>query len=78
MKNMTIKQLKKAMINNKYIVVRESGTNDIRSVNCRIMNILTKNQVNTDNNETKFIGYYPCNFMEYIRLKTPFISTEKS
>ena len=78
MKNMTIKQLKKAMINNKYIVVRESGTNYIRSVNCRIMNILTKNQVNTDNNETKFIGYYPCNFMEYIRLKTPFISTEKS
>ena len=74
MENFRIKvgQLKKACQENKYIIVRNTD-NSIFAINCKVSNIILKRKMYYDNDNTRYIGYYPCNFQEYITYKTIFL-----
>jgi hypothetical protein len=68
---MTNRQLYNALTQNRYIAVRWRSDNTLTGVNCAVLKCL-KFKVNTDDNQSKFVGFYPISFHEYIRIKTPF------
>ena len=74
MKNLTAKQLYDACINHKFLVLRYEKDNSIIAVNCKIARFKMFDEFKKKDSPTKFIGYYPCGFMEYISNKVPFYS----
>ena len=67
----TRKQLHEICKNNKYIAVRWfDGV--VTAINCKIADHARFNNVKKGNQPTRFIGWWPCSFQEYISLKTPF------
>lgn len=73
-KNLTIAQLKKALSNNKYLIIRERSGKRY-AVNCAILKTKQMNRVKIlhPNKATRVLSYMPCDFQEYITLKIPFI-----
>ena len=71
MKNLTRKQLYQICQKNKYILVKFTP-NIIVGINCKIGLIASKKYCINDT-ETNYSSWQPCNFMEYITHKTPFL-----
>ena len=68
----TKKQLNEICANNSYIVLRYHD-NSISALNCKTAFLSRFNNIIKDDSETNYTGWYKCSFMEYIRLKTPFL-----
>jgi hypothetical protein len=68
----TVSQLKKACDENKYIIVRDYD-NNIWAINCKVSSIALKRKPYDYNQNTKFIGFYPCSFQNYITYKRGFL-----
>lgn len=73
MKNMTRKQLKKALIQNRYILARLRSDNSQQGLNSQVSKIKAALRFPIDNTETVYISYEPCSFMDYISFKIPFL-----
>lgn len=71
--NLTRIQLKNALDNNRYVLLRFSCDNSLIGVNSKSAKIKHAARFCIDNTETQFISYIPCSFMEYISYKVPFI-----
>jgi len=72
MKNLTFYQLKKACDENKFILLR-SVDGKLSGVNTKIAEIILKHKKYKNSHKSKYIGFIPCNFQEYINYKISFI-----
>jgi hypothetical protein len=70
MKSLTILQLKKAMKQYDFILLRYRD-NSLCGVNCKMLKFLIK-KPHSDNSFTNYISFIPCNFNQYITNKIPF------
>jgi len=70
---MTVKEVKEAMWNNRYVMFRTYKGN-IVAVNCRIVafNRCSINKLQ-GNSKTNIASFRPCSFNEYITYKRPFL-----
>ena len=73
--NLTVDQLRQACANNRFIAARYSD-NTVIGINCGIAKI--KSTINKPNLETDFTSYYPIDFQEYISIKAPYFTSNKS
>jgi len=73
MRNLTAQQLYQACINHRFLMLRYAKDNSIIAVNCKIIRFKYLSKFKSIDQPTKFIGYIPCGFMEYISLKIPFL-----
>lgn len=69
--NLTVIEIKKACNENDYIAMRHSS-GDLVGINCKVGRM--KLMVNKPNVVTRYQSYKPISFMEYISIKTPFVS----
>lgn len=69
---MSVKQLKKAMLLHKFIIVRHSN-GDSEGINCGILKVKGGHMNAPDERITRIVSYKPCNFHEYISTKTAFL-----
>lgn len=65
-------QIKKASEQYPYLILRLSN-NDTMAINSKVIPLNKKKYGYKPNEKTNFIGYFPCNFQEYISNKVPFI-----
>lgn len=71
-KKLTVKQLKKACIENNFILARfKSGV--LMGVNTKVAMLGYKRKKYDDYQETCFVSFIPCNFQEYITFKHPYL-----
>ncbi len=63
-------QIRKACEKNKYLLLRLYSGYQM-GINCKVIDFQIKK--NHGNQETDYISYRPCGFMEYISNKHPFI-----
>jgi hypothetical protein len=69
--NLTRKQVWKAVTKfTGYIAVRYDD-GDVVGMNCSVAKLSSK-RFPMDDQKTRIIGFYPIDFHEYIRIKTPF------
>jgi hypothetical protein len=71
---MTNRQVYNAMQQHRFIAVRWASDYAVTGVNCAMLKC-PKFKVKIDDNESRFVGFYPISFQEYIRIKTPFKSS---
>lgn len=75
MSNLTLGQINKACIENKYLLLSTS-CGGIVAINCNVRKIAMKNKDIDFNKESQFISYRKCDLHEYIMHKIPFISSK--
>jgi ribosomal protein S26 len=68
---LTVGQLKKACINNKFILVRFANNYQF-GLNCRIPQIISKKQKTNDNKKTQIVSFIACDINTYITYKHPY------
>jgi hypothetical protein len=68
---MTSAQLEIILSSNPFVMLRHYKGYTM-AVNSKVSSIAKRGRVDI---ETDFVSYRPCNFMEYISNKTPFITT---
>lgn len=73
MKNLTAQQLYEACMIHRFLILRRSKDNSVIAVNCKIARFSILSKFKSVKQQTKFISYHPCGFMEYITKKVPFI-----
>lgn len=70
---MTAQQLYEACMNHRFLILRYRKDNYIVGVNCKIARLTVLSKFKSVKQQTKFISYYPCGFMEYITHKVKFL-----
>lgn len=77
MKNiLTVKQVEKACKEHPYVLFRLANGFQV-GINSKIAGIARKKRHYNENDDTSFLGYVPCDFMEYISCKIGFITIKK-
>ena len=71
MTTMSVNELRSIMCKNNYLAARYTCGNVV-GINCKIVE--HKRMAEKPNVQTQIIGVYPIDFMEYIRIKIPFIT----
>lgn len=69
---MKFKQIKKAVQENNYILLRSGASNKLIGFNCKVALHREKQVAYDPNARSMYVSYKPCSFMEYITHKVPF------
>lgn len=75
MTQMTVRQVEKALKNNKYILLRIS-TNVVLGINCGILkteSVKESLKAKKPNEKTPYLGFRSCSFQEYLSNKEAFL-----
>lgn len=77
MYTMTIKQVIEACKKHRFVLVRTiSGS--LYGINCKIVDLKSSKESAEKQGldaQTKYIGFIPCDFQEYISMKMPFLGS---
>lgn len=73
--NMTQQQLHKACEDNKFILLRDSATGIALGHNCAMTKLARFDKYKNSKKSTKWSGFHPCGFQEYISKKLTFLGT---
>lgn len=71
MRNMTVAELYEACMENRYLLLRFASGYQM-GINCKIAPLARKKIDNSDDSETDFVSYIPCDLITYIQHKHPF------